>query len=112
MSSYGQQGGLEGAFQYCLGEIFSYLREQSVKELEIPSYGRYDNGFTGHIDEIIISLKPQIFVSAGQPEGVAPNMGKEQSKSRIYVCQFKQSLARKTALKVQELNNSHLSQRE
>jgi hypothetical protein len=57
LTSYGQHGGLEGGFQYALGEIFGYLRQEAEKSPSIPHAGRHDTGFTGHLDEAIISLK-------------------------------------------------------
>ena len=61
LTSYGQQGGLEGAFQYALGEIFGYLRQEAEKSPELPYAGRVDEGHTGHLDEAIISLKSKAF---------------------------------------------------
>lgn len=78
----------------------------------MPFGGRFDEGFTGHLDEIIISLKPSIFNSSGQPDGGSLlSTGQDAAKTRIYVCQFDQNLARRTALRVSDLNQS-MSQKE
>lgn len=63
LSSFQQEGGLDGGLSYALGEVFNYIKTQTYKELYIKDIGRNvaDDSFTGHIDEVIVSIKSGIF---------------------------------------------------
>ena len=87
LTSYGQVGGLEGGFQYSLGEIFHYLKEETQKDLVQKARGHIAGDFSAHLDEVIISVKSKTFASAGHHDGQgALQAGKEGQKTRIFVC--------------------------
>jgi hypothetical protein len=47
-----------------LGEIFQYLKNLSLQELQIKAYGNLANdAFVGHIDEAVLSMKADVFTS-------------------------------------------------
>jgi hypothetical protein len=87
VSSHQQQGGLDGGFQYAMSEIFIYLKNLSSQELKIQDLGfRADDGFVGHIDEVVLTMKSQVYTShgsIGQPS--------QASRIKIFMGNFKQN---------------------
>jgi len=66
---------LEGGFQYSLGEVFNYLRNQSEKEIFQKDLADSSDDFIGHLDEVIITLNSKIFRSGGGQAGNLLNQG-------------------------------------
>lgn len=81
---------MDGGLSYAFGEVFNYIKTQTYKELYIRDIGRNvaDDSFTGHIDEVIISIKSGIFQSGGGLTGNILNMGPSAQKSRIFICRL------------------------
>ena len=66
VSSHQQQGGPDGGFQYAMSEIFVYLKNLSAQEIKVQDLGyRADDGFVGHIDEVVLTMKSQVYTSHG-----------------------------------------------
>ena len=88
MSSYSQQGGLEGGFAYALNEIFQYLRNLKNMDHYYSDYGHLANeNFVGHIDEAILTLKGGAYTSHGGTQGNSLP-GSSSQKIRIFVSQL------------------------
>lgn len=99
LSSFQQEGGLDGGLSYAFGEVFSYIKNQTHKELYIKDIGRNvaDDSFAGHIDEVIISVKSGVFQSGGGQTGNILNAGAAAQKSRIFICRFHSGIQKKAA---------------
>lgn len=99
LSSFSQEGGLDGGLSYALGEVFTYIKTLTQKELYIKDVGRNvaDDSFAGHIDEVIISVKSGVFQSGGGHTGNILNVGSAAQKSRIFICRYPRGQAKKAA---------------
>ena len=84
---------------YALGEVFTYIKTLTQRELYIKDVGRNvaDDSFAGHIDEVIISIKSGVFQSGGGHSGNILNAGSAAQKSRIFMCRYNDSLVKKGA---------------
>lgn len=109
LSSFSQEGGLDGALSYALGEVFSYIKSLTKKELYVKDMGRNvaDDAFAGHIDEVIISVKSGVFQSGGGHTGNILSAGNAAQKSRIFICRFPNARAKK-APGILRINDSNL----
>lgn len=88
ISSYSQQGGLEGGFMYALNEIFQYLKNLKSMDHYYKDYGQLANeNFVGHIDEAIVTLKSTAYTSHGGTQGNSL-AGNSSQKIRIFVSQL------------------------
>jgi hypothetical protein len=91
VSSHQQQGGLDGGFQYAMSEVFVYLKNLSAQELKVQDLGfRADDGFVGHIDEVVLTMKSSVYTSHGSLP--APSSA---SKTKIFMSNFSQAAQQK-----------------
>ena len=99
LSSFDQEGGLDGGLSYALGEVFAYIKNITKKELYVKDLGRNvaDDAFAGHIDEVIISVKSSVFQSGGGHTGNILNAGSSAAKTRIFMCRLYGGLTSKGA---------------
>jgi hypothetical protein len=64
-----------------MGEMFVYLKNLSAQELKVQDLGfRADDGFVGHIDEVVLTMKSQIYTSHGSI--ASPS---QASKTKIFM---------------------------
>lgn len=84
VSSFNQQGGLDGGFSYAINEIFDYLKSTILKDNWVLGVGMVANdGLTGHIDEVILTLKQDVYLPS-----MCKGIEQAHDKLKVMLCMF------------------------
>jgi hypothetical protein len=98
-----------------MSEIFAYLKNLSEQETMLKDVGHVANdGYVGHIDEVVLTMKSQVYTSHGQQNSSASNQ-----KTRIFISTFNQpnqsasqTFQKGKPLRLSYDSNIHLSQQD